>query len=771
MCFLCTATQTFDPLRHGLDGIGDFATIHETNDAPVSISTGYSMSVGDRFNGTIESSGDSDWIAITLIAGQSYEINLTASPSGDGTLQDPFLSLYNGNGIQITYNDDGGGGLEARLAYTPSSSGSYYVSASGFDAQTGSYTLSVTEGQPSEAADLDALASFLTEGYWNASGQSTRSFNTSASNQLSVNITGLTAAGQQLARWAFQAWERVANLDFEETSSSSADIVFDDNKSGAYAYSVTSGNTVLSSEVNIETSWISSYGETINSYALQTYIHEIGHALGLGHQGDYNGNARYGTDQTFDNDSWQVSVMSYFSQSDNTTINASYAYVVTAMMADIAAIQRLYGAPDVGRSETAGNTTWGANTTLTSSYFADVFAVLDGRSSSNITANGDLALTIYDVSGTDLIDLSNNTSHDRIDLNAESYSDIAGLIGNVAIARGTVIENLIAGSGNDTITGNEVSNRLSGALGNDVIAAGAGADTVWGAEGDDSIDGGEGADSLIGQNGRDTLFGASSTDILRGDDGNDSLVGGTGDDTLYGGVGNDTLLGNTALDTIYGNAGNDYISSGDGVDYVDGGEGNDTIYGRSGWDSLYGGSGDDRMYGSEGDDLLVGNGGNDWISAGSAWDVVFGNDGNDTLYGNYGSDVISGGDGEDLLYGGTGDDTLRGLSGNDTLYGNQGVDRLEGGSGNDLLRGGTLRDTFVFDVGHDIDEINDFELHHDRLELSSALVDGLRSGQEVLNSFVSVTGGFVVFDFGGGDQITLSNLTTTDELDNSIFIM
>ena len=765
MCFLCNATQTFDPLRHGEDSGQDFATISESSDALASTATSYSISVGDTFTGTRSSAGDDDWVAITLTAGETYVFDLDGSSGGGGTLSDTDLYLYNAAGTQLAYNDLSGEGLDAELTFEATYTGTYYIGVSSYSSSnTGSYTLTVDQDGP---ASLDELADFLTDGYWEGTFRSGRSFDTSGSNQITVNITGLTAAGQQLARWAFEAWERVADLEFVETTSSSAKITFDDAASGAYAQSVVSGGTILSSEVNVSTSWLSYYGTDIDTYSFQTYVHEIGHALGLGHQGAYNGNATYGTDETFINDSWQLSIMSYFDQDDNTTTNASFGYIVSTMMADIVAIQNLYGAPDED-SETAGDTTWGANTTLTGSYLSSVFGALEGGFSFDMTGN-DFALTIYDVSGTDTIDLSPNTTNDRIDLNDESFSDVAGRIGNVGIARGTVIENVIAGSGNDTITGNEVSNQITAGAGADIIDAGAAHDTVWGGAGNDSISGGTGADSLYGGADNDTLEGDSSTDQLFGGAGNDSIVGGTGADTLYGGEGNDTIFGNTALDTIYGEGGDDYISSGDGIDYVDGGAGNDTIFGRSGWDSLFGGDGDDHIYGSAGDDLLNGGNGNDYISAGSAWDVVFGNNGNDTLYGNFGSDVLSGGAGDDVLYGGTGDDTLRGGSNNDTLYGNQGVDQLEGGAGNDVLRGGTLRDTFIFDLGHDMDEVEDFETYRDRLHLSTELTDGLTDGQAILDAFASVVGGVVVFDFGDGDQITFSNLSSLDGLSDNIF--
>jgi len=323
--------------------------------------------------------------------------------------------------------------------------------------------------------------------------------------------------------------------------------------------------------------------------------------------------------------------------------------------------------------------------------------------------------------------------------------------------------------GHDTLLGGDGSDVLYGEDGHDSIDGGNGHEQIYGGAGDDSLSGGTGADNLYGGANNDTLAGGSSTDQLFGGNGNDSISGGTGADTLYGGAGNDTMFGNTALDTIYGEGGDDYISSGDGIDYVDGGAGNDTIYGRSGWDSLFGGDGNDSIIGSAGDDLLNGGEGNDWISAGSAWDVAYGNDGNDTLYGNFGSDVLSGGAGQDVLYGGTGDDTLRGDNGNDTLLGNQGVDELEGGAGNDLLRGGTLRDTFIFETGHDRDEIEDFRLNEDLLHLSSDLVDGLTEEQAILDTFASIVGGVVVFDFGEGDQITFSNLSSLTGLEDNIF--
>ena len=47
----------------------------------------------------------------------------------------------------------------------------------------------------------------------------------------------------------------------------------------------------------------------------------IGHAIGLVHAGEYNGSAHFGVDNLYGNDSWQMSIMSYFDQAENTYVS------------------------------------------------------------------------------------------------------------------------------------------------------------------------------------------------------------------------------------------------------------------------------------------------------------------------------------------------------------------------------------------------------------------------------------------------------------------
>ncbi|MEQ8897715.1 MAG: M10 family metallopeptidase [Roseovarius sp.] len=673
--------------RHVDDGepAAEAANIVETTDAPANTGTGYTIDVGDSFSGTLSPRGDRDWVAVELEAGHTYEIALTGSPSGHGTLSDPYLRVYDANGNLVTENDDGGTGYESLATVTISVTGTYYVSAGSYrDGYTGTYRIAVSEGDPVELADLDTLAGYLTDGYWQENGASRRAFNTTTDNIITVNITGLTPEGQELARQALAAWEMVADIRFQEVTGS-ADITFDDNDSGAYSTSVVSGGRILSSRVNVSQSWIDTYGPTVDSYAYQAYVHEIGHALGLGHQGDYNGNAIYGQDAVFANDSWQISIMSYFSQTENPTTTASYAFLGTAMMADIVAIQTLYGAPGAG-SATAGDTVYGANNTL-GGHLGTVFAAIAGASvpASLIAGNG-LAATIYDTGGTDTIDLSASPADNRLDLRPEQFSDIGGLIGNLGIARGTIIENAAMGDGDDHVTGNAADNRLLGRGGEDTLLGGDGDDLIKGGGADDLIEGGAGNDTLRGQNG---------VDEIHGGDGNDSLAGNNGEDTMHGDGGNDSLKGGHNWDTL------------------DGGTGEDTVIGQNGHDTVSGGAGDD---------------------------VVRGNNGRDLLDGDAGNDLLDGGYGNDRMRGGSGRDTLIGGSGRDTLLGQGGDDELTGGNGPDI---------FVFDYGSDTgdDTITDFEDGIDVIQIrGSATFDDLTISQTGPDTLVTWADGSVVIE-------------------------
>jgi len=73
---------------------------------------------------------------------------------------------------------------------------------------------------------------------------------------------------------------------------------------------------------------------------------------------------------------------------------------------------------------------------------------------------------------------------------------------------------------------------------------------------------------------------------------------------------------------------------------------------------------------------------------------------------------------DNTLIGGTGDDLIFGENGGDVLKGGNGDDILSGGADIDSLYGGAGADVFIFDSDTGQDQVMDFELLQDQLDLS-----------------------------------------------------
>ena len=936
------------------------AIIRENDgDASADSGTQYSISLGDVFQGTLDPANDKDWVRVELTAGTIYDITLTGVESAQ-------LQLLDSEDNHVV----SGGSLPsgAKLIFSPAASGTYYINAgSSNNDYSGDYEITLVENTI-PTGTYDEFADYLTDGFEEWAGGSRRAFDVEPGGVLTADITALTEEGQQLARWALEAWTNVTGIVFKFVADDNAHITFDDNEDGANAYAIPSDGVIVSSHVNVSIDILVAFGTTIDSFTFSAYVHEIGHALGLGHPGPYSRAddeppVTYGVENIFLNDSTQVSIMSYFSQTDNTYINASEAYPVTPMIADIIAIQNLYGVPtdintgdtvygyqsnvdgylgqffglwtsdkspfinidlvdytstptikptltdlegdgdpdlvigdyngslyyfentgtptnpnftertgdanplngvsvggystptftdldgdgdldlivgngagDIAYFENTGtvtapgftqrtgaanpfdtitkgswstltladldgdgdldlavgnndgdvhyyeNTGTSANPSFTQradaanplnninagSYNSPVFVDFDddndpdlvignqtgiifyfentgtttdpsftqrtdfdnpfhGANAGGFSAlefvdlNGDgnldliignqvgeihyfkntgtdanpefspqsltgpTALTIYDNGGNDTLDLRTDTNDQRVYLHPEGISDVYGLTGNLIIARDTVIENFVAGSGDDLVAGNAVANYLSGRDGDDRLWGSGGDDTLNGDGGDDKLYGGAGADTLNGGAGDDyAYYTGSSVGVL--------VRLHAAHAVKYGEAEGDTLTG---IEHIVGSNHNDVLA-GDGEDnLLDGGDGDDVLYGgpAGGDDMMYGGNGDDRVFGGRGNDTLTGGAGND---------VLKGGPGEDTL--------IADGNDMDVLYGGTEQDTFQFFPSD-----------LGGGSIRDFIDGEDVIDLTEFIGINSMDDL-DIISHGDnvRIELSGA---------------------------------------------------
>lgn len=578
---------------------------------------------------------------------------------------------------------------------------------------------------PSGDAEPNEFANYLTHGYWQDTGGQNRSWaQDTVTYSISAEFTSAQKAGFKMA---FDLWADVADIKFNEVSSGADMILLEGDDGRAYSSSTTSGTTILSNRISIDTN-VSSWQNfnDLGDYALMTALHEIGHSLGLGHTGNYNGSATYNNDAQWANDSHQMTVMSYFSDnnvgSDHWNNTNVWQYSATPMLIDILAIQNIYGANYNTRN---GDTTYGFNSNAARDQFD--FSI------------DEVPIAIWDGGGIDTLDLSGYSTNQTITLEEGEFSSTGSMTNNIVIAYGTVIENAIGGNGNDRLYGNDANNILSGGAGND---------TFFGSLGSDTINGGDDTDSLFYNysisdfafNFIDNVTVALShvaqafTDIANRIE-NFIFTEGTYSfaqlQGLYGSVSSykvDLLTAGGSMYYIYSDEEGmitattndlglnsntnavtfDHTRLGTTVTFLQdtgssslkftGSDNNDliTIEGVHTNISV-------KMYALDGDDIItIATGGGDLIYGGDGNDIISTGDGNDRVYGDNGQDTLNGDAGRDKLYGGADNDIINGGADNDLIKGDEGDDTLNGDDGNDFIRGGIGADTINGGAGSDI---------------------------------------------------------------------
>ncbi|HYC67384.1 M10 family metallopeptidase C-terminal domain-containing protein [Brevundimonas sp.] len=483
---------------------------------------------------------------------------------------------------------------------------------------------------------------------------------------------------------ALAAWSDVANITFNRVTdtgsqySDNATILFGNYASGqdgAAAFAYLPGGMPGATDAGAAQGdvWVNSslsYNAVpvMQAYGQQALLHEIGHAIGLSHPANYNASATgvitYDADATYFEDSRQYTVMSYFSEQNTgadfrTNGAGNNRYSAVPLLDDIAAAQRLYGA---NMNTRTGDTTYGFNSNAGQPWF-------NANNSSSA-----LIFAVWDAGGADTFDFSGYSVAQTIDLRQGAFSSVGSLVGNVAIAIGVVIENVIGGSGVDTIRGNSAANRITGHGGNDVIDGGLGSDTVV-------FSGNRASYSVVWNGQVGTVTGPDGTITVRNVEFlqfSDQTIAAapTGGLLVAGDITNETITGTGFADTIGGLGGTDTINGLAGADTLNGGSGNDVLNGGDDADFLVGGLGNDALNGGAGADIA------DYSGAGTG---VIVNLSNGTAIGGAGSDTLSS---IEEVRGTAHADTLTGDGNANILRGGGGIDTLNGGGGADQLFSG-----------------------------------------------------------------------------------
>ncbi|MBX7456784.1 hypothetical protein K3152_00845 [Qipengyuania sp. 1NDH17] len=557
-------------------------------------------------------------------------------------------------------------------------------------------------------------------------------------------------------RQALSEWSAVANLTFEEVTAPEADatwteyIVSGENY-GYGAYHYTPNNSGLGGAYNAF--YVNAETNVEGGYGLYTFLHEIGHALGLNHTFETTGDGPFpgvtGQNDPGDNNlsTGLYSVMAYvFQHPDFDSGYSNIGYAATPMAFDIAAIKAIYGAnmspatgddiyymPGTGDTQ-AWRCIWDAGGTDTiSAELCDGGVTLDLREATLQNEAGGGGYASY-----------------------QDGSSGAGMVyGGYTIANGAEIENATGSTYADTITGNALANEIAGGDGDDVLVGG---------DGDDTLNGGLGADSMTGGLGDDTYYvdDAGDSVVERDGEGTDRVITTLSAYTLTDYVEDLEGFNSTVLN---GNLGDNVITvtlDDDGGDAV-----SLEVYANSGSDTL---SVVDGGSASTVDVLLNGNRGADSITGLS-------NDGTHTTVTN----TLNGGNGSDVITGGSGAGVTNYISGgnsSDSLY--EGLDGainiMDGGDGEDIFyvtQASTviLQGTNLFDDTVDLSGLDSYTLP-DLIKNFLITYDGdwgeftANAEDNAITLTLNATANYGYADLYGGagnDTITVVNATTLDE--------
>jgi len=259
------------------------------------------------------------------------------------------------------------------------------------------------------------------------------------------------------------------------------------------------------------------------------------------------------------------------------------------------------------------------------------------------------------------------------------------------------------------------------------------------------------------------LTGTTSDDTLNGTVGIDNITTLEGADVVYALAGNDTI--NLSTDSIWSSyaalnvsndasVGTNEMISLEGLncfsDVIDGGGDIDILNLTSGHDAFF----IDDVYSvhhssltltstTQGIDSTARIVNVEEINAGAGNDIV---DLTSTNFVLAEAVVINGEAGNDILWGSNGDDTIDGGTGDDSIF---------GGTGSDTLTGGTGADIFQFTATSGSDDILDFDITQDSIQLY------YRAGDDHTNADLSLSNGVLTWNVDSTSNDVVIDLSAT----------
>ena len=580
-------------------------------DIPGNTSTTSVITGTGAFTSALETSGDSDWWRVTLVAGRTYDFTF----SGDGSatsLDDANFYILDSLGATLDSGYTYSGGPVV-LSLTAATSGTYYIAVSDgrSDSQPeGNYVIRarMNDMLPNDNSTTGVVVNGMTSGALETSGDADR---------YKVMLT----AGQRV--------DFTLSGDGSATSLDDANFLLLDQYGNVVASNYTySGGPI----------WVAATASYTGAY----YLVVADGSSDSGAEGSFRIDARL-TDRVLADTSTTSSLRDGTSMAgqidargdaDWTRFNAVAGTTYTFTLSGDGSASAL-GSKELILRDASGNAirydyTYGTGSvTIEWKATSSGPVYLDSHSKSSTSGWGGYTLSVV----SDAPVLTGTAGHDRLTAGSND-NRVIGLAGNDTLDGGAGNDTLVGGQGNDSLIGGAGIDTAdyTGSLPARVYLGITGPQNTW--QGADVL---SGIENLLGGSGNDRFFGSTVGNVLNGGAGNDQLYGGGGNDTLIGGAGNDFFHGGADADVILfeGSAAVDVdivrtTATGQGTDTLGGVE---NITGGSGSDIIRGNAAANVLNGAVGNDTLVGRGGSDVLTGGSGSDrFVFANwDGNDRI--------------------------------------------------------------------------------------------------------------------------------------------